>query len=230
MSISTIRVTFISELHHLMDIIRELVMAESPLHEPSAPICTGHPGIGIWRTPLLTLLDAFFFYCSEVNHYNFNRPKYQRFNVEQPLCVLEWLHHLKACGKNLVEYGTDEQVLHPAYRFRIQRLLGFTFGPEPEDWKFYFTEEMDSSFVEFWDMIDHPERGMPGTWNSYNPDDYLDDVYRMEELPWGPWGPWDCFYDGDIPKAYEETFGRKFLHPEFGAMFDEETGKWTTTI
>jgi hypothetical protein len=45
------------------------------------------------------------------------------------------------------------------------RLSTFTYGPSPCDWQFWVTEVLDESFAEFWDMVDHPERAMPGAWN-----------------------------------------------------------------
>jgi hypothetical protein len=45
------------------------------------------------------------------------------------------------------------------------RLATFVYGPTPGDWKFWVTEVLDASFFEFWDMLEHPERGMPGAWS-----------------------------------------------------------------
>jgi len=43
-------------------------------------------------------------------------------------------------------------------------MISFTYGPNLSGWEFWFTEVMEWDFWEFWDMVDHPERTMPGAW------------------------------------------------------------------
>jgi hypothetical protein len=99
---------------------------------------------------------------------------------------------IAGAGVDLIEYGRRESRLHRKHHVKKQwddfdedlnsstcgkrvftlRLISFTYGLSPEDWQFWFTEAMDISFLEFWQMVEHPERGMPGAWNEY---DYYDD-------------------------------------------------------
>ncbi|TVY41704.1 hypothetical protein LOCC1_G005526 [Lachnellula occidentalis] len=92
-------------------------------------------------------------------------------------CMMAWIEQLQIVGIDLVEYGRKEKELHIqekvskecfAYCMREKlsklRLTSFTYGPEPADWQFWFTEVMENYFTQFWDMVDHPERAMPGAW------------------------------------------------------------------
>jgi hypothetical protein len=60
---------------------------------------------------------------------------------------------------------------NPAYEWKsayeewIRRVVGFTSGPNPDDWSVYLSNPLDEHAGEFWDMIEHPERAMPGAWN-----------------------------------------------------------------
>jgi hypothetical protein len=103
------------------------------------------------------------------------------------VAVLLWLRVLESAGIDLEEYGHEEKLLYQkglarnicSFRVagRLKWNLGtamptwkiysviFKYGPTPSDWKFWLIEQMDDSFWEFWDMVDHPERAMPGYWD-----------------------------------------------------------------
>jgi hypothetical protein len=105
------------------------------------------------------------------------------------LPMIMWLELLYDTGIDLIDYGRKEKELRLEGRtvshcwFSIaprkfyeqshvcsadvekKYSISFEFGPKPSDWHFWITEEIDSSFEEFWDMVDHPERAMPGAWD-----------------------------------------------------------------
>jgi hypothetical protein len=101
--------------------------------------------------------------------------------------VLLWLRVLENAGIDLEEYGLEEKLQYqkglvenicvfkvadrPKWNsgiaiptMTIYSVL-FRYGPTPSDWKFWLIEQMDDGFSEFWDMVDHPERAMPGYWD-----------------------------------------------------------------
>ena len=103
--------------------------------------------------------------------------------------VMMWLELLYEAGIDLSEYGRREQELYREGRavsscwfmvwsralrrtefgcwgdFEKKLSIRFKYGPKPSDWQFWLIEQMDNSFAEFWDMVDHPERAMPGAWD-----------------------------------------------------------------
>ncbi|KAM0181855.1 hypothetical protein ACHAPF_001379 [Botrytis cinerea] len=92
-----------------------------------------------------------------------------------------WLDQLISAEIDLIEYGEWEKIhwvdriltdyLHMLGRSQshVVRVLSFTYGPKISDWQFWFTTEPgcihEGWIVEFWDMVEHPERQMPGAWN-----------------------------------------------------------------
>lgn len=43
-------------------------------------------------------------------------------------------------------------------------LIGFKYGPEPEDWDIYWDEPTDMFAGEFWELIENPPPQIPGAW------------------------------------------------------------------
>jgi len=79
----------------------------------------------------------------------------------------EWLEDLFTCGVDLQEYGEEEMLYFdtddicgcPACYtdnndICFPRCVGFSFGPHPKDWHFWFADQTDCFAGEFWRMIE----------------------------------------------------------------------------
>ena len=147
------------------DVIQWLIISGSHLHERG------------WgnMSPLLTILYAFGYFSE--------RPLAELFPLLEFISKI-WLELLHELGNDLVEYGQKESHMHNCsiyeedsthflgrgdhMRPHYYQLISFSYGPSPEDWKFWFTEmkewEVCKYLPQFWIMIDHPEWAMPGAW------------------------------------------------------------------
>ncbi|KAE9378461.1 hypothetical protein N431DRAFT_479482 [Stipitochalara longipes BDJ] len=84
-------------------------------------------------------------------------------------------------GVNLKEYGLKESLTweplevqisyiggqedkNSDYYFPRRRVLGFSYGPYPEDWRVWESEATDEFVGDFWLMLDKREEIMPGSW------------------------------------------------------------------
>ncbi|ATZ57632.1 hypothetical protein BCIN_15g01880 [Botrytis cinerea B05.10] len=96
-----------------------------------------------------------------------------------------WLDQLISAEIDLIEYGQWEKKINdddpiPISNLRgglyhfwarnyVVRFLSFTYGPKRSDWQFWFIFESrcihEGCIMEFWDMVENPERQMPGAWN-----------------------------------------------------------------
>jgi hypothetical protein len=158
------------KLLDLLTLIRELVDAGSDLHSRSNIQ-------GTRNTPLLHVLSGYAFSLF---------PDFETGTALRDIIpVTVWLNQLQRSGIDLSAYGKMEQhtqrtqmtnkEFEGRYKWVIGcvgereigrlRLINFSFGPNPSDWEFWFVPVMDKSFVEFWDMTEHPERTIPGSWN-----------------------------------------------------------------
>jgi hypothetical protein len=88
-----------------------------------------------------------------------------------------WLEILYEAGVDLVQYGKEEvRIFLTGYMYRAARtwrILFFTYGPTPEDWEFrlvneYWDREYDRyhAVQQFWNMVENPERNIPGAWEA----------------------------------------------------------------
>jgi hypothetical protein len=131
------------------------------------------------QTPMITLLSSCEGACGLIhNKCSKHTP------IESPPAPLRiWLEQLRYSGIDLRRYGRKEKSLWKdptvnrewetfeckthglwtANCLRI-RLINFTYGPEPGDWRFWIEPVLPNDFIQFWEMVDHPERAMPGAW------------------------------------------------------------------
>jgi hypothetical protein len=96
-----------------------------------------------------------------------------------------WVSALHDSGVDLKEYGQRESLIWASlgesgedkaeyieyttggtsdYYFGDRRLLGFCYGPFPEDWRVWENEPTDEFAGDFWLMLDKIVEVMPGTW------------------------------------------------------------------
>ena len=147
---------------------------------------------------ILHLYFDFFSVLYTGEHVQYNLPVPAVADVLVP--VMTWIELLYEAGIDLSEYGRKEKELHRDGQGRTHFWFGrggrgylrcgkssdmykhfsiiFKYGPKPSDWQFWLIEEMDDWFLEFWDMLDHPERAMPGAWDErFDDSDYDCDYY-----------------------------------------------------
>jgi hypothetical protein len=139
-------------------------------------------------TALMIVVDGAFVFSSDKRLFSNERPSLEE-TLRKPgkgkIALLAWLEVLKNFGVDLEAYGRKESSIlsredvewpgreillyrKGAYYRRCGlylRLIGFEFGPNPEDWKFWFSDPTDQLVGEFWDMVEHPERRTPGAWD-----------------------------------------------------------------
>jgi hypothetical protein len=167
--------------NELLRLIRNLVSGSPLLHRLNS----------LGRTPLLSMIFRYFYPHQPISIRGYS-PVLRTAISENDLSsqcgavVRVWLEQLKESKIDLVKYGEAEHHLHYAMAEEIGkegsidwqkirgsqlqpmsstfRLLSFTYGSVPSEWKFWVIEIMNDAFAEFWDMIDHSERKVPGAW------------------------------------------------------------------
>jgi hypothetical protein len=141
---------------------------------------------GLFGTPLIQMLRGAYS-LHEVNDahggfINCDRP-IQHLHRRGEEALLTWLQTLQGFGIDLERYGKTEhklfyqessswrnlELLMEGSRGEVYplRLIGLQVGPEPEDWKLWLSEPSDEFAGDFWDMVEHPERTIPGAWDDF---------------------------------------------------------------
>jgi hypothetical protein len=160
-------------------IIRDFVSAGAPLHTVDVDN----------RTPFWLLIDTMRSYSSGI--------PLRRHNLNPISAIKMWLTDLFTCGVDLQKYGTEEYLLLNNFirdrledrlwssdyvdRLFLPRLINFSYGPNPDDWVFWFSEVTDQFAGDFWEMVEAGQNPaqetvtlttqetvtstMPGSWN-----------------------------------------------------------------
>jgi len=162
----------VARLEDGLRLIRDLVKGGSELHALT----------DLRATPMHKVIEGYLNGAS-VDIFIYHECLNQMAREARPTPLRTWLKQLKDSGVDLVKYGKKEhRFLECSYsnsewwywehwrRKRWEyvrsnlRLINFTYGPEPGDWKFWFAPIMKDYFLDFWEMINHPERATPGAW------------------------------------------------------------------
>lgn len=125
----------------------------------------------IWsdQSPFVTFLLEYF------DHWEYERREIRDLN----LAVQSWMRDLKVLGIDLHEFGRKETEVWENDAMerewgcnylwkrrqspRHWRLIGFQYGPCPEDWSVWMYE-WNESFTDFWNLVERPIESMPGAW------------------------------------------------------------------
>jgi hypothetical protein len=95
-----------------------------------------------------------------------------------PLVARVWLEILYEADVDLIKYGQRELSLLSTRYLHLSsiidwRILSFTYGPTPEDWEFrlvhdnwYREYNRYQAVQEFWNIVENPERNIPGAWDA----------------------------------------------------------------
>jgi hypothetical protein len=143
---------------------------------------------GLFGTPLIQMLRGAYSWgwrevkLVDVPHRSFGyRYIFRRPHRKGSEVLLTWLQTLRGFGIDLERYGKSEHKLFyrkdsPGRDLRLcdvggdiyhLRLVGLQVGPAPEDWNVWLSEPSDEFARDFWDMLEHPERTIPGAWDDF---------------------------------------------------------------
>ncbi|OHF02475.1 hypothetical protein CORC01_02170 [Colletotrichum orchidophilum] len=94
-----------------------------------------------------------------------------------------WLEDVQSSGKDLAKYGSQEKEIFmgdkllqdrrldvlfdysfPKISWTGMRLVSFTYGPQPEDWKLVWGLEAEEYAGDFWYLVENPPLRIPGGW------------------------------------------------------------------
>lgn len=107
------------------------------------------------QTPFMAIISGYFnsrLYISKLP----SRKSWPATTDQATSAATVWLEQLKSAGIDLVEYGRKEKQIHnekhvgkewlcfTGSKVLLIRLNNFTYGPEPSDWRFWFSEMMES--------------------------------------------------------------------------------------
>ncbi|KAK2016496.1 hypothetical protein LZ32DRAFT_80181 [Colletotrichum eremochloae] len=109
------------------------------------------------------------------------RPEFGKLRAVQKAFLI-WLEDVQAAGIDLAEYGRQELEIYLAHDSLQSRrwfheyssdpglitsgwkLVGFTYGPEPRDWKFTWDLDAWEYSGDFWELVENPPLHIPGGW------------------------------------------------------------------
>ncbi|KAF7901114.1 hypothetical protein EAF00_003335 [Botryotinia globosa] len=92
-----------------------------------------------------------------------------------PEILRSWVCPVFIDSRWTLYFSPRKEVVRPGkqrYGGTCAQIISFVYGPAPEDWKFWYSLDEPywyyyKNLRDFWELVDHPERGMPGAWEEY---------------------------------------------------------------
>lgn len=145
-------------------LVAAAVTAESNLHILS--------GLGTGMTPLM---HALYGAMASDNYLDCWRAPHVVLANRMHAALRDWINMLYEAGVSLVRYGKKEAKLFSQqwrtsqgvfWRLCNQhvKVYQIKYGANPSDWHLWVAHAGDCYAGEFWDMLEHPERTLPGAW------------------------------------------------------------------
>lgn len=163
------------DIEEWRDVLQEIVSSGISFVEPALSSGFSIPPIQ----------EFFFGYISAVPSERERRHVKDQRLQHQRLCqqgILDLAKELQIAGLDLKQHSLKAESYWKGIRLCNDmgkyyfRVLLFQQGPQPEDWNLFVSDMREEYAYEccgdFWDMIEHPERMMPGTWCENAPDFY----------------------------------------------------------
>lgn len=161
-----------TEIEEYRHIYREVIRRGIDLHNPMPDWQR------ISRSPMQTFLQAFLFDTQRRRRFADDSPT--KGHVEHAtwmqIAMTSFITEVQAWGVDLMEYAAKERSInghtadletwilmyHP--NDAMIHMIDFEYGPRFQDWRVWVSNPRDEWAGEFWEMIEDPERSIPGAW------------------------------------------------------------------
>ncbi|KAK6853746.1 hypothetical protein PG995_010558 [Apiospora arundinis] len=103
--------------------------------------------------------------------------RYQKFDVAINEAIQKYLLMVLTCGADLMPLaGSGKPARGPLFRTEwisnpfieteeiTMYCTGISYGPNPEDWRFWMADDTESFAGDFWELVDPRPLWMPGGW------------------------------------------------------------------
>ncbi|PQK14701.1 hypothetical protein BB8028_0005g02300 [Beauveria bassiana] len=161
---------------------REIAGLTTLLHSTEKPSQVTMEALEAWYVPIGTALFTILRNQTVVDAWRIPSSRgFSQWRRVFERILQNWLEDLQRGGIDLEKYGqVEEEIFRQMNWFESKvfrqpkrwyscgpttyALIGFNYGPEPEDWRFEWELDTDELVGEFWELIDNQDIRIVGSW------------------------------------------------------------------